>query len=329
MRMYLLSNVLCIGTVFCAVPLSAQVGSCTQRTVPVSVVTAGGLQTRDLQLSNFKAGIGKSPLRLLSLTPNNRPGRIVIVLDTSGSVVGSPYWSVYISVAESLLNNLAEGTQIGLIAFGSGTRSAMPLGEDRQKILDELISLAADSKLLLKKEMRTALWDSVVKASQMLEPPAEGDVIYVITDAGENASKIREKDVRQILISKGIRIFTFRVGLPEGDLTQSDLNGIEIMKELVADTGGVEAVVSGRAIDRKWLWLDKSGKPTKINRALAMQYESIPVHYNLLLELPGYLQTMTTWTLELVGLKTRDVILTYPRSLPACVGTPASADLKQ
>src|SRR4029077_6548521 len=121
--------------------LQAQGDPCLRRVVPVNVVLSESTRVRDLETENFKASIHGTPLKIISVTPELKPRRIMIVLDASGSMIGSGYWATYLQVAAKLVEDQPGGTLIGLIVFSKQVNRVTTLTNDRDKLQNELRSL--------------------------------------------------------------------------------------------------------------------------------------------------------------------------------------------
>ena len=87
---------------------------------------------------------------------------------------------------------------------------------------------------------KTALYDSLLAGLQLLGSPTSSDILYAITDAGDNSSHAVPKDVAKALTSSGVHLFvsllasnpSFRNRTPE------EIMGPEDLSDLVHKTGG-------------------------------------------------------------------------------------------
>jgi hypothetical protein len=300
--------------------LQAQDDPCLRRVVPVNVLLSDGTHVRDMEAQNFKASIHGTPLKIISVTPELKPRRIMIVLDASGSMIGSGYWATYLQVAANLMESQPAGTLIGLIVFSTKVNGILPLTDQFEKLQTELRSLRDVSAALPSRGSGTALWDSIRNASQIFASPMDGDSIYALTDGGDNASKVRPGNLSKALVAQGIRLFSFAIENRDAGYGLAELNGPVYMLELVSDSGGLQTVISNRSLDAKKPFIDKSGKRTFLATALQAQFQLIPSYYRMELELPVSLQQATSWKLEVKGLKRSDLRVIYPQKLAACGG---------
>src|SRR3990167_3518790 len=94
-------------------------GGPRRRTLAVNVLDEQGNQVSGLTASNFRAEFRGQPVKILSATLDTRPRRIVILLDTSGSMaarVGK--WELATAAAEDFLRWGPADSSIALVTFG-------------------------------------------------------------------------------------------------------------------------------------------------------------------------------------------------------------------
>jgi uncharacterized protein with von Willebrand factor type A (vWA) domain len=183
------------------------------RTVSVNVVGEGGVFLRGLNKENFRVTYRGKPANVLHLACTEGPRRVVILLDVSGSMSGqetgeSGKWQIARAAAWELVASLPRGSKAALITFADKTQTRAALSADFSPIQDWLNSEATRHPELLRG--KTALYAAVLAAVKVLEPAEPGDAIYVITDAGENASQAGVSEVAKALGTGGVRLFRIR-----------------------------------------------------------------------------------------------------------------------
>jgi hypothetical protein len=203
--------------------------------------------------------------------------------------------------------------------FSSTVNNVVPLTSDRQKIRDRLASLESGSGI---RGTRTALFDSVRKAADSFGVAEEGDVIYAVTDGGNNLSKRKRGDIEADLLSRGIKLFAFSIE-PTATVLEEQV-GMMDFQALVTTTGG-SLVVYSRGLDEKDLLIDKSGKPTMAASVLHPQYQIISQFYRTEIAIATPMKKSQEWKLEITGANARDARVTYPRKLTVCRTSPSSA----
>jgi hypothetical protein len=312
-----------------AAPVHSQQGSCEQRTIPVSVSSEDGTPVPPLTGSDFEATYRKEPVRITSAAINREPFRVVLLFDDSDSMHeprSASAWNFAVDLGEDIVSVLPHTSEIGLEVFASElVRVANPTTE-RLELKSKVEALRTQSKSVLPGHRDTALWDAIIDSAKMLDTPRLGDVIYVITDGGENASSASLKRVTQTLEESGVRLFGF---VFVKDITNSSretpIDPSDLQK-IVDDTGGTWVArhneyqgVFLRPQDPALL--DKLGKPTRLGLLLVSQYRQMFGYYRLNIDLPAKLDKREQLKLRLAGLSKSqqdNLVLRYPRNLFPC-----------
>src|SRR6201987_6148915 len=87
--------------------------SCLHRTLPLSIQDARGLPLRDATASDVEARIHGAGIKVLSLAPDDRQHRIVILLDASGSMQVN--WFDAVVLASALADFRLPNVQMALL----------------------------------------------------------------------------------------------------------------------------------------------------------------------------------------------------------------------
>jgi von Willebrand factor type A domain len=311
-----------IGLAFIAITLGAaqlpvQTDSCLRRTVPVSLMTGKGSIVTELTEINFKGSVHHHPVKILSVTPNVSPARVMIVLDASGSMTAKKYgWDVFLSAAKRLVEAMPANTLVGLTVFSSKIEKTIPLMNDGKSLQEELAVLASGSKTS-KGPHQTALWDALSATIDGFGPPHEADSIYAITDGEDNASKTDLKELKKALLARRIRLFFFSVAMHDSPVLHEQ-NGPAYLQDLTESSGGYGINLSPIALVTSPEFVDHSGKLTASGQWLLMQFRQIFTFQRVELELPEVFQKTEDLDLKTTGLNAKDLILTYPHKLPPC-----------
>jgi hypothetical protein len=308
-------------------PTQASTDVCEHRSIAVGVVTANGSPAVALLNSNFAGTFHRKPLTILSAELNQKPIRVILLVDTSGSMqgTGSTYQRDYaLLVAEDIVSNLPPDIPIGLGYFSSTLQPVLRPTLDRQGLLLQLEGLRSHPKSF---RGETALWDAVLNAVGMFDRSRTGDVLYAITDGGDTISTAKISSVEQTLTSFGIRLdaFVFQTVAMRG-LTVEALEGPRIVANVARDTGGT---ILTQLTDNDHLTphyadpnvLDKSGKPTELGIDLAAQLRQLTSFYQVEFDLPEKIDRPQDWKLSLTGLEKsqrENITLTYPHRLLPC-----------
>ena len=294
----------------------AQADSCLRRSVPVNVVNDQGQIVTGLTENNFIGSMHHQPVKILSVTQDDSPRRVVIVLDASGSMISEgSAWHQYLAVAHNLIAAMPSEALAGLVVFSSKVDKNIPLSESRDDLQDELNALREGRKALPKGERLTAIWDALATADAEFDSHQEGDAIYAITDGGENASKLKMNSLRKTLLEKRIRLFTYLgftfIGGPE-------FNGGLDLIDLSDATGGVGISTRRNDVGMLPALASGSGKPTPEGELLMAQYRQIFSFQRMEIQLPKALDKPQEWILKVTGTKAKDLTVVYPHKLAGC-----------
>jgi hypothetical protein len=296
------------------------------RTVVVGVLTTKGQLVNGLDASYFRAKLGREPVQVLSATYDTAPRRVVLLLDVSGSMEDS--LGIEKRLADFLLAQINPASKIELSSFATRVVDVLPFGTNRAVVRGAVEKLEPPEMIKGTKSTRkTALLDALVEGLKVLGAVQPGDVLCIISDGGDNASKLRESEAGRILFSSGVRAFIilpysskeFRGRTPE------EASGPAFLDKLSERTGGVIVEVDREAMrmaDANW-----SGKYHAQARRLresllaplgAMARE-LNGFYRLEVRLPKEIKKPYRWKLEVVdpttGKPDHSLILHYPQRL--------------
>jgi hypothetical protein len=292
---------------FTPVVLFAQAQSpdtCLQETVVVNARDKQGKFIDGLQRASFRALLSNQPVKIQSSTVGTKPPRIVVLLDTSGSMNRA---NRNLQKAQFLAGNLVASKatpHVALVLFSGRIIDSLGFDRSQNEILHRIASLGDG-------QGPTALYDSLAYSMSLFPEPETGDAIYLISDGGDNHSKLHENDAGRKLLERGIRLFSFILG-DRQFITTEGQNGIEDITHLSEVTGG--SVVSA--------WQDQSVKESeRLNAQLTHAYDVMTRFYELGVELPAELNRGHGWELQVLdgsGKKRKDIEVSYPRSLFPC-----------
>lgn len=226
-----------------ALPGSAEPG----RSLHVNVIDSKGRAVRDLAKDNFSVLLDGKPATVVGARYNLAPRRIVALLDLSASMEGEPSrakWHVATEAVKDLLSQTPADGSIALVTFGGNTRDIFDFSRGRDAIgkwLSENIDRPPKFK-----DRRTALFDALSEGLKLLGAVQPGDVIYAITDGGDNASQTSARQVKAALLRSDIRLFAFLLADPESRHSLPEAEGENTFLELVRDSGGFVFGIKGQ-----------------------------------------------------------------------------------
>jgi hypothetical protein len=289
--------------------------------IKVNVVDGNGQTVPGLTRDNFRVRLNGKPAALLDAHYGVVPGRIVVLLDVSGSMtaqVASAKWEIAREAALDLLTHQRDDVPIALLTFSRQVRDRFDFHQGREAITKWLEERPAAP--FSKGDNRTALFDAVSDALQLLQPYQLGDVVYAITDGGDNASKTSAASLRAALLNSGVRLFAFSFA----EHTSIPIEGPEIEHEhsffkLIEDSGGIAFGVWGQQLLPPGDFEFVNDKHNQETVAKSSRRLSVLVHDFWTLDLVAPSNKPPSVTLEVIdsqGKVRKDVTAIYPHVLP-------------
>ncbi len=291
--------------------------ACLTRIVPVTVSDQKGRPVTDLTAERFRGKFRGQPVKILHSRFQAAPGRLVIVMDASGSMRPLLKEQKGWVMAGNAVAFAPAGESIGLLVFSEGIQLRVGPSPDRQVLMEKLLAYVAEPGHA-EGTGRTSVRDAVQAAIDMLSPVRRGDVIYLISDGGDNRSKMEEKDLKRELIRSGVRLYAL---VPTGlyPATPEEKEGPGMIANWTKLTGGYT---------RFWLLGPFSTERQQLLDAIVQRtYFDLRNNYELVVELPLPADKPRDWKLEAVdqrGKKLGRWNLYYPQMAP-CPVTVAEA----
>lgn len=287
--------------------------ACTTDEIVVTATDEYGAFVPNLGPTNFQAEFHSRALPILSSGIHVRPTRVVMLLDASGSMGTPQSMPLARAAAVDAARYLKPSTQVALEAFADDVQPLAAFGVSRASVIKVLQAMAWGKDF---GKGHTALWDAILAATKLLDPPQLGDAIYVITDGGDNKSRSRLPQVQSALLSKGIRLFAFLIVHLAPPSPEEELSARDIWS-LTQATGGWALVYSSPQV-RVNRWATPKGQQPDPAQPI---YEQLDHFYTLKL---GGLDSVTKpekWKLQLrggEGVDPKHLQLHYPAKLLPC-----------
>jgi hypothetical protein len=240
---FLLSFTFALTTVG-APHLEAQSAACAPWLVPISVRSPGGDFASGLNMSDFELGPNSSDsMKLMSVSPDSRPRRIVILMDISGSMAGptSDSWNVVAQFVRDLASDDSPKLRFALVLFSDRVVETTDFSEDPAAVDRRLKAISADPTFLKRYvHGRTALYDALQSGLQLLRNPTSADALLVITDGGDTDSKTSPNRLLGELSASSTRVFSivFTRRLYERNDPKADAQKLNEFLEFVERSGG-------------------------------------------------------------------------------------------
>jgi hypothetical protein len=190
---------------------------------------------RDIRAEEVKVEVDGKQTAILSLSLDTHPRRIVLMLDSSGSLEESAQqskWGIGLPAAAYAANVVPASASSALVTFSDKLHLESSDFENRKVVQRRIFDLAKR-----KPKGRTSLFDSVHQALTEFTELQSGDAIYLVTDGADNGSRVSRAAVIAELIRSGIRVFVFLVvqGTPQ---TEEERSGALDMYGFAESTGG-------------------------------------------------------------------------------------------
>lgn len=277
--------------------LFPQTVPCLRRSVSVNILMPQGTIASELTAGELGAKLGKEHAKILSVLPDDPPHRILVLLDSSGSVLSNPLvWQAYLAMARNLVTNLPEGASATLVVFADRIDMVIPVTDDRAKLDHQFKTLEAGWGYF-RKPRASAIWDAMKAASDMFGTSRQGDVLYVLSDGSDNASRIQFRDVENTFRSKPIKLLliSVRVTAP----LHAEAEALHKLQDLATETGGSTADISGKL-------------------KLESLTQSIPRPYRIDIEVPSQFRNTENSTVSLTGTTIEGADAKYSGRLSPC-----------
>jgi hypothetical protein len=237
-------------------------------------------------------------------------------------------WMIALEVAGDAVANLPAGTQIALVIFDEKIVESLDFGSGRRTLAQRIIALASRKKAVPSKSRRTAIWDSLLKALPVFSARQPGDVVYLISDGGENVSKTRPRQIEDAFLREGTRLFAFLLvdRSPRGSqLPDEEEQGLSILKELTEVTGGNYVILPGiRPLAHPNFDLSEEGR-RKLALSAQVLYAEMKEFSRIDVVLPERVDKTRDWSLQLNRSSHKKFRLLYPHKLTPCSPPQAAA----
>jgi VWA domain-containing protein len=292
-------------SVLCPSMAAQSTDSCPLPHILVNVVDKQGKIVLGLPPESFQLSAGDGAVTVKS-AQGGTGHRVVLLVDVSGSISKSEHtWQLARVLAGNLLVAGPSSARVALVLFSDHIIDTIGFDQLTSEIVERLAKMENGKG-------RTAILDSIDYSIKLLQPAEVGDVIYIISDGGENASKVHRSDIETKLLGQGIRLFAFILQPKTPFVTPEEATGPTLLLELTRLTGG--AIVdedSVAALDAR----------PQLSALLHRGYDEMAHFYNLQLSIPDRWAKKERLRLEILdedGKKRKDVSVFYPQYLLPC-----------
>jgi hypothetical protein len=185
--------------------LAAQQEACRGLEIPVGVINFGGESFRGLAAQDFLIHSQKGSVAVKSITYDDSPRRILLVVDTSRKL--SPNLrKAEVELIKTFAATVRPEDTIGLLT-ARGPGAIVKFGDPRANLADA-ISQETNSK----EGKDRGVLDAVQQGAEWFTPSRPGDAIVVIAREMEGNHKANAKSVAKALADHQIRLFGLALG---------------------------------------------------------------------------------------------------------------------
>ncbi len=226
-------------------------------------------------------------------------------------------WRAAWIAAEQAVSSIPPQTQPTLGLFST---RLLRISHGREDMLRQLDQIKETPPKLSQKERKTALLGTFL---QLLDQGAlhSGDVIFIVTDGGEDTALSKDRQVLARMNSAGVRLFALVISM-ELD-TPEERFGPDWLKRFAAATGGEVSVFDpGHLLDpSQWsAWnADFTRRIQLLNRQLFLH---LSPYYEITIELPEQITKPEKWKPLLLKAEMQKSTLLYPQQLLPCATRP-------
>ena len=210
---------------------------------------------------------------------------------------------------------------IAMLSFAGKVREVFDFSQGRNAI-SKWLNQGPGQEPELGYPARTALFDSVFAGLQLLQPVQAGDALYVITDAGDDASVASAARTKKTLLQSGVRMYTLLFAEPS--MVPDEQDAKVSFLSMVQDSGGFAFGLSGHLRAGQPPWQSACTYPDDNPDRIKLYTEQLTTQVNgfwtLEVVAPLSSNRKSKMTLEIVGNDGRirkDVGITYCRVLPS------------
>lgn len=204
--------------------------------VPVTVTDSRGTVLPNLIRSDFMLTEEKRRQEIVSFSHETAPVSLGIVVDLSGSMA-SKIAKVQIAV-EALLENLEPDDEQFLVTFADRPELRLSFTSDASAIRRALSFAEPRGS--------TAMFDAVALAAhEMRGAKNRRRILFLISDGGDNHSRLTERELRRLLDEEDVQIHA--IGIHDHMASMEESRGPWVLEDLAKMTGGQHHMIENTA----------------------------------------------------------------------------------
>lgn len=317
-----------------AVPAGGQTEPCRTQSIIVSVLDAEGFPLRGLEASNFQGELRGKPVRVRSVSFEAQPRQIVVLLDGSEDMreEKAGKWAMAQAIVEHIFENGPRGVEYTFALAGLPEKTPLRgIPEDRL-FYQRFNALMLGIPMATHNVRRAPIFDVISGGLSLFEKIEPGDVIFLVTDGGEQGSKSKSGDIQRELVQRGVRLFA--VTLPmryqrqvavirsnSGDTDYDEVGeATDFLQTARISGGGILRVLPKRG-SSEWSFKFDDEQRSMVATALQRLYVQMTQFYRLELEFDRPVDRATSWKLSVsppAGQTKKSIRVVQPERMFPC-----------
>jgi Mg-chelatase subunit ChlD len=268
-----------------------------------------------LDQSNFHIESKSSTLKIVGAAARHRAPRALLLVDLSGSMRSDGELGVIAALARGFVNAAPAQAPLALVTFSDRVKERLDFSAPKEVLQQKLLTISQEPPST--PGGRTALMDTLTEATAMFGTPQSGDMIFLISDGGDNLSHARFSSVKKLLLERGMRLFSF-IPFNQEFPTEEVRIGPGALTDLTNDTGGRS--MTFERLSRSG-WDNSPDALARDNEMGKYMYVLAASSYDLKIELDREIKSPIALKLRMVGAdgkELRNLQLLYPRELMPC-----------
>ena len=188
-----------------------------------------------LDQDNFLVGSKSSVLKIVGAEARHRAPRAILRIDLSGSMRTEGQLGGIAALARGFVDATPAQAPLAPVTFADRVKERLDFSPPKGVLRQRLLAISQEPPST--PGGRTALMDALTEATAMFGMPPSGDMIFLISDGGDNVSHTRVSSVKNLLLERGVRLYSF-ITFDQIFPTEEVRIGPEALPNLSNDTGG-------------------------------------------------------------------------------------------
>jgi len=212
--------------------ISSSSDSCLHRSIPLTMFSHA--QQAPPEVRQVQVFVNGTQISASSLALYSGPVRVLLLIDTSGSMQSSPQgekWGPGFATAAFAVDSIPSRAAVIVGTFAQDLQLSQ--WQDRDSASKQVLTMKQRYP-----KGRTALYSALDKATSGLGNAQFLDTVFLVTDGGDNFRTVKPQQVVESLAARGIRVFVFLVDSGEYK-TPEEREAPENMEGLASATGGI------------------------------------------------------------------------------------------